>query len=318
MIEDIVKDYVKLHNIKNGLIGLSGGVDSIVLATILAKHTDVKLRAIYVDHSLSAQAGYWASFCKDFCKDLNIEFISEKVDANKKKNRQSIEAIAREKRYGAYKRHLKDGECLFLGHHGDDQTETVLLQLFRGTGLSGLSGMSSFQKYQNGFLARPFLHEYKNKLLEKEDIKLYSLDNSIEHITDSSNFENDYRRNYLRNEIIPNITKIFGNINKPVMRASKICAASEKQIEQLTKIYYEDVNESSDKLILSKVICYSDDDISNILRYWMKNINGQRNISHAQNREILKFIRNYTNDNNFKMSWDKKEIKVKNGYIFLD
>jgi tRNA(Ile)-lysidine synthase len=315
MLIEHIRSFVKKHKINNALVGFSGGVDSTVLLYILKNHTDVNVRAVYVNHSLSDKAEEWANFCAYFCYNYGIEFISEVVDANKVK-RKSPEAIARDKRYEVYKKHLELDEVLFLGHHSDDQIETVLLQMLRGTGVSGLSGMPSFEQYECGYIARPLILETNAKaMITKQCIEEFANKNGITHIVDESNFINDYRRNFLRNEIIPKLKNEFGNINKTISKTAIACQKAKVSSDRLIDQLYTQCKGINGDLNFMVLKGYSDDDIVDILRYWMSIQYNQRSVSMGVLNEILKFVRTGNNDNNFEMYWGKYVLFMKNNKL---
>jgi tRNA(Ile)-lysidine synthase len=313
MLKNHIKNFVKKYNITKCLVGFSGGVDSTVLVDILAKYTNVKVRAVYVNHSLSDNAEHWGLFCKDFCKKLNVDFFNLTVDA-KSTSRESTETVARKKRYEAYDSLLQDGESLILGQHGDDQVETILLQLLRGSGVAGLSGMPIHKEYKNGYISRPFLEDLENgEPVTKDLIETFSEDNKIEHIFDESNLSNEYKRNYLRNEIIPKLKKEFGNINKSIGRTAKNCQISNKTIECMTKKLYLLV-ENNGFVDIEKLKKYSEDEISYVIRYWMKETRNQQSVSKVKVNQIVNFIKNKSNDHKFELKWGDYVLKA-NGKI---
>jgi tRNA(Ile)-lysidine synthase len=321
MLIEHINDFLKIHKIKNILVGFSGGVDSTVLLYILSNFTDVNLRAIYVNHSMSKNSFYWNEFCLNFCNENNIEYIHEIVKVKKEK-RKSTEAIARDKRYQSYDKHLKDGETLFLGQHSDDQVETVLLQLFRGTGVSGLSGMPSFSDYKKWTIARPFITEtINNKMITKEDIEHFASDYNISHIVDESNFNNKYRRNFLRNEIIPKLKNEFGNINKTISKTALNCKKakinSDKHIETMYFNCMAIYENSIFSLSTSKLKDYNENDMIEIIRFWMSKEYNQKSASLNKLKEIVKFLRNANNDNNFEIKWGENTLKFKNNILFV-
>ena len=177
------------------LLGLSGGLDSCVLLDLLAQmqtQLHFKLKAIHVHHGLSPSADDWLNFCKKKCKLLDIEFYDVKVKINEKSSL-GIEGEARELRYRAIKKKQKG--ILALGHHQNDQAETLMLQLFRGSGLKGLAGMPEFDI--NRKFWRPMLN-IKKELLEK-----YASENNIEYIEDESNEDINFDRNFIRSKVLP-------------------------------------------------------------------------------------------------------------------
>jgi tRNA(Ile)-lysidine synthase len=177
------------------LLGFSGGLDSCVLLHLLAQmqtQLDFKLKAIHVHHGLSSSADDWLNFCKQKCKLLDIEFDAVKVKINKKSSL-GIEGEARELRYEAIKKKQKG--FVALGHHQNDQAETLMLQLLRGSGLKGLAGMPEFDEKRKFW--RPMLN-IKKELLEK-----YASENNIEYIEDESNEDINFDRNFIRKKVLP-------------------------------------------------------------------------------------------------------------------
>ena len=190
-LENLIQDNVDLEI----LLGFSGGLDSSVLLHLLAQmqaKLHFKLKAIHVHHGLSSSADDWLNSCKNRCKSLNIEFYDEKVKVNDKSSL-GIEGEARELRYKAIKKKQKG--IVALGHHQNDQAETLMLQLLRGAGLKGLAGMPEFDAKRNFW--RPMLN-IKKELLEK-----YADENNIEYIEDESNEDVNFDRNFIRKKVLP-------------------------------------------------------------------------------------------------------------------
>jgi len=177
------------------LLGFSGGLDSCVLLHVLANmqtQLDFKLKAIHVHHGLSSSADDWLNFCKQKCKLLDIEFDAVKVKINEKGSL-GIEGEARELRYEAIKKKQKG--VVALGHHQNDQAETLLLQLLRGSGLKGLAAMPEFDEERKFW--RPMLN------IKKELIEKYASENNIEYIEDESNEDINFDRNFIRKKVLP-------------------------------------------------------------------------------------------------------------------
>ena len=133
------------------VVALSGGIDSVVLLHLLKDRPGVS--AAHVHHGLSPNADAWAAFCRRLCKTWKVPLAVRKVRV--KKGRKGLEAAAREARYDAFAK-LRC-ECIALAHHLDDQAETVLMNLLRGTGLRGASGMQKLSRFEGKLLARPLL-----------------------------------------------------------------------------------------------------------------------------------------------------------------
>ena len=139
-------------------VALSGGMDSVVLLHQFAnnpvyQHT---LEAIHVNHGLSPNAKDWENFCAELCESWNIPFRAVQITVEPEVG-ESLEAVARTRRYAVFKELLQADEALLTGHHQDDQAETVLLQLIRGAGVKGLSAMPVEKSLGQGMLMRPLL-----------------------------------------------------------------------------------------------------------------------------------------------------------------
>ena len=199
-IDEILK---KLPDSSGYLVAYSGGSDSTALLHLFS--TVENVRAIHINHGLNADANLWQSHCQRTCDNLNIPLITETYDLP-----DSSENTCRKARYESFKKHINPNEILLTAHHAGDQAETILLKLLRGSGLSGISGMREISSFHHGKLARVLLN------YTADDLKQNLIDQDIKWIEDDSNQDNSYRRNFLRNEIIPaldtQVTNAVGNI----------------------------------------------------------------------------------------------------------
>lgn len=189
------------------LIAYSGGADSTALLHIFSKLG--KVRAIHINHGIQSQAQIWQDHCQATCNELNIPLIIEQANLKDKS-----ENSCRKARYEFFEKHLKPHEILLTAHHSEDQAETVLLKLMRGTGIKGLCGMEKLRKFSQGYIARPLLN------ISQQILKNYLLDNKITWIEDVSNLDNRYKRNFLRNQIIPSLNKNFTNVVGNIVRSA--------------------------------------------------------------------------------------------------
>ena len=139
---------------KQIVLGLSGGIDSVVLLHYLNTHYPNKTRVIHYNHHLSQYCNEWDKFCKKLCSSLNIPYLNIDLSFN---NTSNIEENARKKRYHSLSNSLKENEILCTAHHQNDQAETLLLQLFRGSGIKGLAAMPKEKPLGKSIHYRPFL-----------------------------------------------------------------------------------------------------------------------------------------------------------------
>ncbi|MBP7880431.1 MAG: tRNA lysidine(34) synthetase TilS, partial [Acinetobacter sp.] len=135
------------------LIGCSGGMDSMLLLSLMSELFPDKIRAIYVDHQLQQPSVLWGELVQQQAKILNIPCIIQKVQVETG----NLEQQARQARYQAYHQHLQANEILVLAHHQQDQAETVLLRLFSGAGVNGLAAMQQIDVRKELTIWRPFL-----------------------------------------------------------------------------------------------------------------------------------------------------------------
>ncbi len=202
---------VKNYGNKKIGVAVSGGADSMVLLTLLRdKGYDIK--AINIDHSIrGAESASDSAFVAEYCKSINVELLSYVVDVPKhaKERGISLETSARMLRYDVFFNLLNNKvvDTIALAHHASDQTETILMRLFRGTGIRGLRGIAD----RDGFI-HPLLKYTKKEILD------YAVANNIPWVTDSTNAEDIYTRNFLRNKVVPVLEQKFDNIDQVIYR----------------------------------------------------------------------------------------------------
>lgn len=210
------------HSANNIIVGYSGGVDSHVLLHLLASIPELKPKiiAVYVHHGLQICADDWAVHCRKIANDLGVNFKQLSVNAQAVRG-ESPEEAARNARYQVFKDILKKNDVLLFAQHQDDQLETVLLQLFRGAGLKGLSGMPAAIDFGAGVLLRPLLE------VTQALIKQYAEEQALQWIEDPSNQDRRFDRNYLRHDIIPLLEQRWPGLDKTVTRVARHCGQAQ-------------------------------------------------------------------------------------------
>ncbi len=182
------------------LVAFSGGVDSTVLLAALARlGLNTRLRAAHVDHGLHLDSGAWAAQCADVAAGLGVTFQSVRVTVERIAEH-GLEAAARDARYGALGTVLAPGEVLLTAHHADDQLETLLLRFTRGSGVRGLRGIIAFGPFGPGFLGRPLLG------FTRDELRAQALEWNLRWIEDPANREPRHDRNFLRLNVLPQLT----------------------------------------------------------------------------------------------------------------
>lgn len=206
-------------------VALSGGRDSVALAYALKKG-GYNVVAINVEHGIRGESSVCDSaFVCEFCKTYNIPLYQKSVDAPafSSQNGYTIEQGARILRYGVFEEAIESGVCdmVALAHHQDDQAETVLMRIVRGTGVNGLCGMRAVR----GKYIRPLLD------CPRAEIDEYCKQNALPYVDDETNFCTDYTRNYLRSELAE-MKKRFPSICKNFARLSQNAAEEEDFVER--------------------------------------------------------------------------------------
>ncbi len=185
------------------LVAHSGGLDSTVLLHALANSSAARkrgLRAVHIDHRLHAESAMWARHCRDFAGQMSVPIEVRTVEIARTPG-MGLEATARRARYGAIEAMIGEGEILVLGHHRDDQAETVLLKLLRGAGPEGLGAMRALRRFGQGMAWRPLL------ALPRATLRGYAERQKLTWIEDPSNADVSLDRNFLRVEILPRILR---------------------------------------------------------------------------------------------------------------
>lgn len=242
------------------VVGLSGGVDSVVLLHLFAQ-TSAKVRAIHIHHGLSPNADSWADFCQSLCQRWQIPLAIKHICVQ---GSQGLEANARVARYQAFKEEIRPNEVLVTAHHLDDQAETFLLALKRGSGVKGLSAMQAVSFQQNLTLFRPLLAVSKAELLA------YAKAHQLDHIEDESNRSNAFERNFLRNQILPLLQQRWQHFNQMVARSAAHCAEQQQLLEELLAAELARLADFSQKsLDVGEFGSFSQAKQKQLLRLWL-------------------------------------------------
>jgi tRNA(Ile)-lysidine synthase len=216
-LEHLIASLHRLPKTTRYWVAYSGGRDSHVLLHALARLRSrlgvIDVRAVHVNHALHADAGSWQRHCAVICQDLEIHLEHLTVDARPRRG-ESPEAAARRARYDGLRPLIGCHELLLTAHHQDDQAETLLLQLFRGAGPRGLSAMPLLAHFGAGWLARPLL------AVPGGAMQAYAEEFKLAWVSDPSNADPRYDRNFIRHAILPQLRQRWPSITHALGRAA--------------------------------------------------------------------------------------------------
>ena len=261
-------------------IAFSGGLDSTVLLhsihqQVSRQSNNLTLVALYVDHGLQVESKEWFKFCQAFCQELSVEFYGLNVTVTHTQ-RKGVEAVARALRYQAMfdfiDRYLCDSKrnaFLLTGHHQRDQAETVLLNLFRGAGVNGLSAMLQNRKVTtpNGHLvfhSRPMLH------VPYSAIEQYAKVYSLSHVTDKTNFELNYKRNVVRHTVLPKLNEVWPHAQSALDKTALHLQEASELLDLYAEIELNEFESSNYFFSFKDFLKQPWVRQKNVLRYWFK------------------------------------------------
>ncbi|MCU7906487.1 MAG: tRNA lysidine(34) synthetase TilS [Candidatus Thiodiazotropha sp. (ex Epidulcina cf. delphinae)] len=247
-------------------LGFSGGLDSCVLLHLLAElrpQLPCRLRAIHVHHGLQAEADAMQGHCERICDSHGIPLDNVPLTLSPTAG-ESLEAVAREARYQAFAERMGEGDLLLTAQHRDDQAETLLLQLLRGSGPAGLAAMPLLARFAPGWLARPLLQE------SRQTLDAYARQHTLTWHEDPSNQDLRFDRNFIRHQIMPLLRSRWPAASTTLSRAARfsgelLTLAKEEAEEDLAKARYGD----SDSLSIPALKRLHSIRLRNLLRHWI-------------------------------------------------
>lgn len=260
----------KIGNFQKVLIGFSGGVDSTVLLHALYQIKtqilfSLEIRAIHINHGLNDKADEWEVHCHSLCKQWSIPFVCQHVIVDP--THSGVEAAAREARYQAYRDELTHNEIILTAQHLDDQAETFMLALKRGSGPAGLSSMPESMIFNatvgQTWLLRPLL------AISRHDLEIYADENKLIWVEDDSNQDDRYDRNFLRLRIMPVFMQRWPYFSGAISRSASLCAEQESLLDELLKEALDDMMDYRGGLFIDGLQDCSNAKRNALLRRWI-------------------------------------------------
>jgi tRNA(Ile)-lysidine synthase len=247
------------------LVGLSGGLDSSVLLSLVCEVVAAeKITAVHINHGLSPNADHWQQQSAEFCRSLGVRLHSESVTVLEVGG--GLESAARDARYRVFERLIIDEGILLLGHHADDQVETVLYRLLRGSGPKGLAGIPVTRVLGRGKLLRPLL-DWPKIALEN-----WACRKQLRWIEDESNQQEQFDRNYLRRRVVPALAERWPDYIQGISRSARHSGEADQLAESVAWTDLEDLDIRPERAGLSLSLSAFNQIESlrqrNLLRYW--------------------------------------------------
>ena len=240
-----IKKYDMIQNDDKIVIGVSGGPDSMTLLNILnniKEKWNIKLYVAHINHMMRKEADEETEYVKEFCAKIKVDFFAKRIKVEEEAKRLKIgtEEAGRNIRYAFFEEIAKKvgANKIATAHNSNDNAETVLMNLLRGTSVSGLKGI---EKVRDGKFIRPIIECNRN------EIEAYCRENNLDPKYDKTNYENVYTRNKIRNLLIPYLQKEFNpNIIEGLNRLSSLASEEEQFINKIVENEYEKVLISGD------------------------------------------------------------------------
>ncbi len=211
------------------LLAYSGGLDSTVLlhqlVQLRVRMPALQLRALHVHHGLSPFADVWVTHCQQQCALWQVPLCVEHVQFDTAGK--GVEAAAREARYQVFHHHVQPGEMLLTAQHLDDQCETLLLALKRGSGPAGLSAMPAKMAFGPTYLLRPLLQQ------RRQQLEAWAAEHQLQWIEDESNRDTRYERNFLRQQVLPLLNTRWPHFAQASARSALLCGEQEQLLDEL-------------------------------------------------------------------------------------
>lgn len=250
------------------VIAFSGGLDSTVLAHALsatAAANATPIVAIHIDHGLQTEAPAWGEHCAAVARRLGLDYQVRRVTVASDAGL-GLEAAAREARYAALQQAMERGDWLLSAHHCEDQAETLLLNLARGSGPAGIAGIGAIRPFGPGWLARPLLQ------VRRAALEAYAANAGLQWIEDPSNEDLRFDRNYLRHEILPRLRERWPDIAARLERSAAHAGEAAELLDELGAIDLQQLGGHPARLPLERLKDLSRARQRNLLRHALREL----------------------------------------------
>ena len=293
---DTIKRYNLIQAGDKVILGVSGGPDSISMLNILneiKKEYNFEIYVAHINHMIREEAEEEEKYVQNYCEEKGIQFFVKRIDVQQIANTKKIgtEEAGRKIRYEFFEEVMREAKAnkIAIAHNKNDKIETIIMNLLRGSGISGLKGI---EPIRDNIYIRPLIE------CERQEIEEYCEKCNLKPKIDKTNFENDYTRNKIRNIVIPYIKNEFNpNIIRTMDRLSQVATEESNYIElQTEKIYPQLLVDQNENQIILKLKEFNEQDKvikSRIILHVIKQLMGStEGIEKIHIQDIIKLCSN--------------------------
>jgi tRNA(Ile)-lysidine synthase len=297
-------------------VGFSGGLDSTVLLHSLARIPGIerdRITALHVNHGLHDRAGAWEQHCLDLCCALRIRCFSRQLDCTVSSGK-CTEASARKARYRWFEEQMSDGAVLMTAHHASDQAETILANLFRGSGAQGMAGIRKSRPFGTGNLWRPLLD------IERHGLEHYAKSHELNWVEDPMNEDLSYTRNHLRHRVLPVVREKWPGATKTIARAAINWRDTVELLDEFARMDLSSIphrRESQfDILSVPKLGGLSTRRKINVLRHWFVQC-GYQIPARAHLQSVINHLIDIKPKTTSVLAWTGVEVRRYRDWLYL-
>jgi tRNA(Ile)-lysidine synthase len=302
--DQLLASLARLPTPRKYWIGFSGGADSTALLQGLHECRDrlaATIHAVHFHHGLQTEADDWQEHCRDFCdlRDLPYRAVKLEIDSS---GRTSPEEAARNSRYRAVAALLGQQEMYLTAHHAEDLAETLFLNLMRGSGVEGLAGIPVLRNLGHGWVARPLLE------MHRCDLEAFLAERGIEWLTDPSNADTSFDRNYVRQALFPQLEQRWPGLVRRLSRTARNARITANAMAMFIESQSGDLMRDELKMPLDKLLELDPEMRTLILRQWLRRHEVPA-LPEQRLREFLKQVSDVSVDSRAEVQWDGWMIK---------
>jgi len=285
-------------------VGFSGGADSTALLQSMhecRERLPAAVQVVHFHHGLQAEADDWEEHCRSFCAERDLPYLAQRLEIDRT-GKHSPEEAARESRYRAVAKLLGRQEMYLTAHHAEDLAETLFLNLMRGSGVEGLAGIPVLRNLEHGWVARPLLEAHRH------DLEAWLLQRNIRWLTDPSNADTSFDRNYLRQELFPLLERRWPGLVQRLARTARNARITASAMAVFIESQSGDLIRDPLKMPLRQLLELDPEMQTLILRQWLRRHEVPL-LPEQRLREFLKQLADASAESRAEVQWDGWMIK---------